>query len=288
MVRRYAASTAAGAAMVISLTGCLGDSGSGRTDAVNVSAAQAIGLASKKTSTVDSYKVDLTVDGTGKASGAAHAVIQVRLRPDLAAIGNVDQIKVGGSSAPAGERAILLGDNLYAKVPSELSRFTGGKPWVRFSVSQAARRAGVNLNDLLKRADPAEQTKIFTGSKDVHRVGTETVDGVQTTHYQGSLTPKEAAEKLDSKARRSFQDLYQRDGAKQIVFDLWVGADNLPRKLTSKVTTAKASASSTMVYSGYGRSFTVSAPPANQVADGDRLAGTWDRHGATPGISFSG
>lgn len=283
MVRRYAAGTAAGAAMVISLTGCLGDSGNGKTDAVNVSAAQAIDLASKKTGTIDSYKVDLTADGTGKASGKAHAVIQVRLHPSLAAIGNVDQISFGGNTVPAGERAILLGDNLYAKVPSQLSRFTGGKPWVRFSVSQAAQKAGVNLNDLLKRADPAEQTKIFTGSKDVHRVGSAKIDGVKTTHYQGSLTAKEAAEQLDPKARRSFRDLYQQADAKKIVFDLWVGADNLPRKLTSKVTTAEGSASTTMVYSGYNKSFTVSAPPASQVADGNGLAGSWDHHGATPG-----
>ncbi len=278
MLRRYAAGTAAGAAALVTLTGCLG-SGSGKTDAVNVSAAQAIGLASQKTASVSSYKVDITAGGTGKASGTANAVLQVRLKPQLAAVGDLRQADFGGHSLPVGERAILLGDTLYAKVPSQLSQFTGGKPWVKFSVSKATQQAGVNVNQLLQQADPAQQTEIFTGSKDAHRVGTQSVNGVKTTHYEGSLTPQEAAAKLDPQAQKAFKNLYQRGDAKKIVWDLWVGADNLPRKLVVKITTAQGSATATMIYSDYDKSFTVSAPPADQVTDGDQLRGSLN-HGA--------
>lgn len=281
MVRRYAAGTAAGAAVLVSLTGCMG-SGSGKSDAVNVSAAQAIGLASQKTASVSSYKVDISVNGTGKASGTAHGVLQVRLKPQLAAVGDLRQADFGGHSIPVGERAILLGDTLYAKVPSQLSQFTGGKPWVKFSISKATQQAGVNMNQVLQQADPAQQTKIFTGSKDVHRVGTQSVNGTQTTHYQGTLTPQEAAAKLDPQARTSYQHMYQQAGAKDVTFDLWVGSDNLPRKLVAKFTTAQGAATATMIYSNYNKSVTVSAPPAAQVADGQQLAGSMT-HGATPG-----
>src|SRR4051812_24470039 len=109
MLRRYAAGTAVGAAIAVSLTGCnLGGSGDGKTSATNVSAAQAIDLASQKTASVDSYKVDLTAGGTGKAAGKAHGAIQVRLRPDVAATGTLDQASFGDQSLPAGERAVLL------------------------------------------------------------------------------------------------------------------------------------------------------------------------------------
>ncbi|MCO6004525.1 LppX_LprAFG lipoprotein [Actinoallomurus purpureus] len=275
MVRRYAVGTAAGAALMVSLAGCGGAARGGGADAVNVSAAQAIGLAAQKTSTVKSYKVDITESGSGQAASKAHGVVQVRLRPDLAAVGTLDQAGFGGHSVESGLRAILLGDNIYGKVPSQLTQFTGGKPWVKFSVSKAAQQAGVDLNAILKQADPAQQTKIFTSSKDVRKAGTQTIDGVKTTHYTGTITAKDAAAQLNGKAKQSFQDLYQKSGAKSVAFDLWVGADNLPRKLTAKSAASDGAATATMIYSDYNKSFSVSAPPANQVADGNSLTQSW-------------
>jgi hypothetical protein len=274
MVRRYAAGATVGATLVASLAAC---GGSGNDQQTMVPAAQAIALASQKTSTVDSYKVAITASGTGQAAAKMHGTIQVRLQPDLAATGTLDQASIHGTSLPGGERAILLGDYFYAKVPQQFTSFTGGKPWVRFSVSQASKQNGLDLNAVVKRANPAEQTKIFTGSKDAHKVGTESIDGVKTTHYQGTLTPKEASA-LDPKARQAFQDFYQRSGTHKVIFDLWVGKDSLPRKLVTKLTADKGTASTTMIFSDYNKSFSVSAPPASQVSDGDQLKNSFGSH----------
>jgi hypothetical protein len=281
MVRRYAVGTLAGAALVVSMAGCQGDGGT-KGNAVNVSAVQAIGLASKKTSTIESYKVDVTVAGTGQANGKAHGVVQVRLRPDVAATGTLDQASLRGRTLPGGERAVLLGDDFYVKVPQQLTTLTGGKPWIRFSVSQAERQSGANVDGLIRQANPAEQTKIFTGSKDVHRVGKESINGVKTTHYQGTLTPQEAATALDPKARKSFQEFYQRAGAKNVRFNIWVGGDNLPRKLVTNFAASQGTMSWTMIFSNYNKSFGVSAPPADQVANGDQLKNSVG--GNTPAI----
>ncbi|WP_329250585.1 LppX_LprAFG lipoprotein [Actinoallomurus sp. NBC_01490] len=268
MVRRYALGTAAGAALIVSLTACQG-SGDDKQSA-QVPAAQAIALASQKTATVDSYKVAVTAAGTGEAAAKMHGTIQIRLKPQLQATGTLDSATVKGQSLPGGERAILLGDAFYAKVPQQLSQFTGGKPWVKFSISQASKQAGVNLDSIVKRANPAEQTKIFTGSKDARRVGTESIDGVKTTHYEGTVTPEQVGQ-LDARAQQAFKQFYQRSGANKVTFDLWVGKDSLPRKLVTKVTTDKGNASSTMIFSDYNKSFSVSAPPASEVTDGSQL-----------------
>jgi hypothetical protein len=269
MVRRYAVGTAAGAALIVSLAACQG-SGDDKQSGAQVPAAQAIALASQKTATVDSYKVAVTAAGTGEVAAKLHGTIQIKLRPQLAATGTLDSASVKGQSVPGGERAILLGDYFYAKVPSQFSQLTGGKPWVRFSISQASKQAGVNLDSVVKRANPAEQTKIFTGSKDARRVGTESIDGVTTTHYQGTVTPEQAG-KLDPQAQQAFKQFYQRSGANKVTFDLWVGKDSLPRKLVTKVTADKGTASSTMIFSDYNKSFSVSAPPASEVTDGSQL-----------------
>lgn len=269
MVRRLAIGTAAGAALVVSLAACQDDAGGGKqTDAMPAS--QAIALASQKTANVDSYKVAITAAGTGQASAKLHGTVQVRLKPELAAVGTLDSATVHGASLPAGERAILLGDTFYAKIPQQLSQFTGGKPWVKFSVSQASKQSGVNLDGLIKRADPAQQTKIFTGSKDAKKVGTESINGVKTTHYQGTVTPKEAGQ-LDPKAQEAFKRFYENSGAHKVTFDLWVGKDNLPRKLVTRVTADKGTGASTMIFSDYNKSFSVSAPPAGEVTDGSQL-----------------
>lgn len=269
MVRRYAVGAATGAAVIVSLAGCQGATGSGK-QAAAVPAAQAIALSSQKTATVDSYKVAITAGGTGQAAAKMHGTIQVRLKPDLAASGTLDSASVHGQSVPGGERAILLGDNFYAKVPQQLSQLAGGKPWVKFSVSQASKQTGVNLDGIIRRANPADQTKIFTGSKDVRRVGTESIDGVKTTHYAGTVTPEQAGQ-VDPKAQQAFKQFYQRSGANKVTFDLWVGTDNLPRKLVTRVTADKGTASSTMIFSDFNKSFSVSAPPASEVTDGNQL-----------------
>lgn len=274
MVRRFAMGTAAGAALIVSLAACQNGAGDDKQSGAEVPAAQAIALASQKTATVDSYKVAITAAGTGAASAKLRGSIQVRLKPDLAATGTLDSASLHGTSVPGGERAILLGDYFYAKVPQQLSQLTGGKPWVKFSVSKASRQAGVNLDGVIKRADPAQQTKIFTGSKDARKVGTESIDGVKTTHYQGTVTPEEAG-KLDPQAQQAFKRFYESSGANKVTFDLWVGKDNLPRKLVTRVTADKGTGSSTMIFSDYNKSFSVSAPPASEVTDGSRLNGAF-------------
>lgn len=269
MVRRLAMGTAAGAALVVSLAACQDDAGGGEQSNA-MPAAQAIALASQKTADVNSYKVAIRVSGTGQASAKLRGTIQIRLKPDLAAVGTLDSANVHGASLPGGERAILLGDTFYAKIPQQFSQLTGGKPWIKFSVSQASRQSGVNLDGVIRRADPAQQTKIFTGSKDAKRVGTESIDGVKTTHYQGTITPQQAGQ-LDPKAQEAFKRFYETSGAHKVTFDLWVGKDNLPRKLVTRVTADKGTGASTMIFSDYNKSFSVSAPPAGEVTDGSQL-----------------
>lgn len=278
MLRRYAAATAAGAAIAVSLTGCNGDSG-GKANAGNVSAAQALDLASKKTASVDSYKVDLTAGGSGKAAGKAHGAIQVRLRPNIAATGTLDEASFGSQSLPGGERAVLLNNFLYVRLPQQATQFSGGKPWVKFSLAKAGQQAGTNVDQMLKQANPAEQTKIFTGSKNAQMVGTQSINGEKTTHYRGTITAKDAEAKLDPKTRKSFQDFYQKAGAMPVNFDLWVGKDNLPRKLVTKMAAKEGAVTATMIFSDYNKSFNVSAPPANQVADGDQLKQSFQQFG---------
>lgn len=265
-----AGGTAVGAVLVLS--GCNGD-GSANTDNMKLSAGEALLKTSQKTGQADTFKADLTVTGTGNGAGAGrvHATGQFRLRPELTFTARLDEFSHNGQSMPGAKgQAIYTGDVLYAKVP-QLARFVSdGKPWVRIDVNQVAQRTGFDVRglvDQVQKVDPAEQTKMFTGSKDARRVGAETIDGVKTTHYAGTVTVDDALRRLDPQAREKVGRWLPKDRANgKINFDLWTDGGNLPRKLVSKATGVRGeSGTVTVLYSDYGKSFRVNPPPSDQV-----------------------
>ncbi|GAA4327770.1 hypothetical protein BJY14_005096 [Actinomadura luteofluorescens] len=272
MKRRFvvaAGGTAVGAALLLS--GCNGDGSENNTGNMKLSANQALLKASEKTGKADTFKADLTVTGTGDGGGKVHANGQFRLRPSLEFSAKLDDFSQNGQSMPGAKgQAVFTGNVLYAKVPQLAQFVSGGKPWVKIDVNQMQQRTGFDVRglvDQVQKVDPAEQTKMFTGSKDARRVGTETVDGVKTTHYAGTVTVDEALKRLDAQARTKVQQWLPKDRANgKINFDLWTDGDNLPRKLVSKATGSQGeNGSVTVLYSDYGKSFKVNTPPSDQV-----------------------
>jgi len=276
MKRRYAVvagGTAVGAALLVS--GCTGsgDDKGATTDNMKLTAAQALDRTSQKTGEADTFKADLTATGTGNGGGKIHATGQFKLRPTLVFSAQLDDFAAGGQSVPGAKgQAIFTGDVLYAKVP-QLARFVAnGKPWVKVDVNKMSQTTGFDVKSLInqvQQVNPAEQTKMFTGSKDVRRVGEESVDGTKTTHYAGTVTVQDALNRLDPSVRQRVQAwLPQRDAANQkISFDLWTDKSGLPRKLESKGDHDGKTGSVTVLYSDYGKNFGVNPPPSDQVGE---------------------
>jgi hypothetical protein len=263
-----AGGTAVGAALLLS--GCNGD-GSGTNANMKLSANEALLKTSQKTAAADTFKADLTASTAGDDSGKIHATGQFRLKPTLKFSAQLDEVTQNGQTLPGAKgQAIFTDDTLYAKVPQLAQFVSGGKPWVKINVNQVAQRVGFNVQDLVnqvEKVNPAEQTKMFTGSKDAHRVGTESIDGVATVHYAGTVTIQDALNRLDAQARQKVQAWLPKDHSTgKINFDLWTDGSNLPRKLVSKATDKQGdSGSVTVLYSDYGKSFGVNAPPSDQV-----------------------
>ncbi|SFO07808.1 MULTISPECIES: hypothetical protein [Actinomadura] len=266
-----AGGTAVGAALLLS--GCNGDGSETNTGNMKLTAGQALLKASEKTGKTDTFKADLTVTGTGDGGGKIHANGQFRLRPSLEFSAKLDEFSKNGQTVPGAKgQAVYKGNVLYAKVPQLAQFVSGGKPWVKIDVNQVAQRTGFDVQSLVsqvQKVDPAEQTKMFTGSKDARRVGTETVDGVKTTHYTGTVTVDDALKRLDAQSREKVGQWLPKDRANsKINFDLWTDGSNLPRKLVSKATgTGGENGTVTVLYSDYGKSFDVNTPPSDQVGE---------------------
>jgi LppX_LprAFG lipoprotein len=287
MSRRLAATAAVGTTLVLSLTACLGGAGGKSADSgtggVRLTASEVLQKTSQKSAQIHSFAADVTLNGSSQATtGSTHLTARVRLQPDVALTGTVDKLSVGGFTLTSSIPVVYLHSTLYGKVPQQFESFAGGKQWIKIDLSQAGKRAGVSLDSVVQHAelvDPAQQTKTFTAAKDARKVGEETIDGVTTTHYTGTITVKDALDTLDAQTRANLQRVYTQVGAQKINFDVWVDGQDQARKLTVKLnTSAGENTTLSIVYSDFGKAVSVSAPPADQVGDATAFKGMLGGH----------
>ncbi|MEW2355254.1 hypothetical protein [Spirillospora sp. NPDC029432] len=274
MLRRLLTGTAAATTLVLALTGCLGE-GKERADqareAIKQTAAQVLGKAAQKSGQINSFRMGMSIAGTAEGQTTQmNARIEMRLRPDVAMGMNFDSMNVGGQRVPAYEMRVV-GDAMYMKMPG-LEEATGGKPWGRVAISELSRdiTGGLNMQQAMEQArrqSPAEQTKMFTASKNAREVGTETVEGVRTRHYAGTVSVEEALAQLDAENQQAMRQSYQQLGVTEIPFDVWVGDDDLPRKISVKVAAGANEMTTTATYSDYNRPVNVVAPATAETGD---------------------
>lgn len=285
-MRRYLTGAVVVTSLAMALTGCTGETGSksadrgnggngGAGNAVKLTAAQVLNKASEKTSNTDTVTATFSMQGSAGGAGqvTANGSMQYRLRPDYAFRMSFDRMSVAGQSVGGMEQR-LIGDTMYMKMPDIPGLGSGSgssKPWLKFSLRELGKKLGVNLQQLMQQSqqmDPVQNIKLLTAAKDSRQVGTEIVDGTQTTHFTGTYSMAEALSKLGPKERKVFAKLSKDSGMEKMAFDLWVDDQQLPRRMTMRTAgSAKESVSITMNFRDYGKPVTIVAPPPNEVAD---------------------
>jgi hypothetical protein len=275
MIRRYAVCAAAGAALALSLAACGGGDGGKKAQAgastsgkTGLAAEQVLGTASQKAGAIKSFKATISSDTI--ASGQHVKMtgrLSYRLSPEPAMRMIVSGMSVNGKES-GGFEEILLGDSVYMKMPA-LSQQTGGKPWIKMSLSKIGAQSGIDIKSLLnqsKQADPSANVRMLAASKDLNKVGSEAVGGAQTTHYKGSYSVQDALAKLSGDQRAAMQQMIAKSGLKTMDFDVWLDDQQLPRKMTVKTPAgSQVQTTNTMTYSGFNQPVSISAPPAGQV-----------------------
>ena len=231
--------------------------GSGNSGAVQLSPAAFIKAALTKASNDKTVHVKGTINSDG-ISGTMDA--QEQFSPSL-------EMSMTMSSPQFNISEIMVGDTIYMKMP-QLSSMLGGKPWAEFKLSAMAGSLGSTFQSLL-------------ASGDVHKVGTETVDGVQADHYSGTV---DAATAFDSSAAAKnltpdqiaqLKSLMKSGGVTSETIDVWIAtSDNLPVRVSVSSNTGKGAFKVDMHMSDWGKPISVSAPPADQVTDISSMMGS--------------
>ena len=168
------------------------------------------------------------------------------------------EMKASSTGAQAMD-LILVGQAMYMKSPA----LGTGDKWLKIDLSDPSSLFGM----IGKATDPEVMFKAMESPKKLELVGGEEVDGVETNHYRITMDPTSYLKAMDFPA--AMADMLP----KELVTDMWVDADNLPRKFAQTVEVKAANGGPTTTgntegtYSDFGTDVEIEAPPASEVTE---------------------
>ncbi len=231
-------------------TGALGGDGD---DATVLAPVEAYSLAAAVDDAVAARAVyfDVTVSAADLGEVTVSGAVDnesglMTVSTDLSAIAGLDDL-AGAESMGAVE---LLYDGrtgvLYLGGLDGLGGFLpGSSSWVSADLEVLAERAGLSLDEMRGElfVDPTESARVLLDAEDVVEVGTETIDGVETVHYQATVdlaAALAAAAQADLPADLPADGLDELGVPDTVVYDVWVTADNQLRRARFDVDIAGA------------------------------------------------
>ncbi|WP_411091181.1 LppX_LprAFG lipoprotein [Streptomyces sp. 049-1] len=259
----------ASAAALLLAAGAVGCSG-GTDESPKMTPAAAVAKAAKNTEEIDSIRYRMT--GRTPEEGRVKAEAQMRIKPTLAMSMKMTALDQG---AGASAEIRLVDKAMYIGGGAEAAKEMDGKSWMKFDLS--ALGAGEELDQLgsASQADknPATESTFLTGAKDVEKVGTETVDGVETTHYKGTVTVAELEKTLAGEDRATREkrqkslEQYEKLGVDKLNMDLWIDGDDRTKQFRMRGQADKGPLDMTFTFLGFNEPVKVAAPPAKDTMD---------------------
>ncbi len=245
--------------LVLPLAAC-GGGGKSSAPAVNITPLAYVKSAAAKTVQAPSEHTSLT--GSVDVAGQAVALTGAGDFDNTSHQGSMHaDFSVAGLSGSIDE--VLDGTTIYMKSPLFSASLPQGKTWLKLDLQKALASKGIDVSSLLSQ-NPAQALSQLQRTGQVRKIGDETIDGVDTTHYAGHIDPS----KLPQGAK-----IEALTGAKYGPYNVWIGKDDgyVHRVALSYSLTPSAGkrevVSMTMNFSDFGKDVSVTVPPAADSYD---------------------
>ncbi|MFF1439666.1 LppX_LprAFG lipoprotein [Streptomyces sp. NPDC058295] len=153
-----------------------------------------------------------------------------------------------------------------------------GKHWIKFGApgsSDTPSGIKVDTGTMVDRVrdNPSHEGGFLAAADDLKKAGSETVDGVRTTHYTGTATVDDiraSYEDEDKSVRqRTEKSLaqYEKQGVDELTMDLWVDAEDRTRQLRVQGFGRHGELDLTLTFRDFGKPVTVKAPATSDTLD---------------------
>ena len=259
----------AGLAVVALAAGAVSCS-KGGDESPKMTPAAAVAKAAKNTEDITSFRYRMK--GKVPEQGRVEAEASMRIKPSVAMTMKMtvpDQGAKGTMEIRLVDKAMYIGGN------ADMTKEMDGKTWIKFDMSALGDKNLGATTPGAGQADqnPATESTFLTGAKNVKKVGTETVDGVKTTHYSGTVTVADlrASFKDETKAVREQREKslqqYEKLGVDKLTMDMWVDGQDHTKQFRMQGAADKGPLDMTITFLDYNKPVTVAAPPAKDTAD---------------------
>lgn len=168
------------------------------------------------------------------------------------------EMKASSTGAQAMD-LILVGKAMYMRSPS----LGTGDKWLKIDLSDPTSLFGM----IGKATDPEVMFKAMESPKELELLGSEEVDGVETNHYRITMDPTSYLEAMQ------FPPAMADMLPEELVTEMWVDGDDLPRKFAQTVEVQAPDGGPTTTgntegtYSDFGTDVEIEAPPASEVTE---------------------
>ncbi|HEV2061918.1 MAG TPA: LppX_LprAFG lipoprotein [Solirubrobacteraceae bacterium] len=216
--------------------------------------------------------VHMTVTGTVETQGQS-IPLSMDGDADLRKLRMRSTIEMGGG-LPEIEQ-VLVGTVMYMRMEG-LEEALGAE-WVKFDLARIGEQMGVDLGQMMQmsQASPAQQLDYLRTMADLEEVGTETIDGVQTTHYKGEVDLRRYPDVVPAedreKARRSIEKLIEMSGQPTTPTEVWIDDESLVRRQRMTMTQREPQQMKMEMqidYTDFGKRVEIEAPKgAKDVTD---------------------
>jgi hypothetical protein len=172
---------------------------------------------------------------------------------------------------------------VYVEVPpDQRAAVPGGKPWLKVDVAMLTGVSDEGLRSLAQigNVDPAQGLTLIKGmTRDVERIGTDTLRGAPTTHYRGTVDRRALLERPATQLEPHVREALQHIESDEFPTDVWVDRDGRLRKLRYEVAVrgrdgkGRAKRTGSIEFFDFGTTARIAPPDEGQVFDFSRMLG---------------
>jgi hypothetical protein len=265
--RRRMRHRAAGAAailaigVVVALVTVVSHSG-GKNGSVQLTAAQIVQQATRQQNGLHSESAAFSEHLSGQVAETVTGTVELQRKPLLMAM----DMDLTGASQAMTMRAILTGNAMYLKLGNEagLPRYLAAK-WLKIPLTGLGPSSlFASLQHEVQNENPASQLAGLAAAEHLHAAGTQIVNGVTTTRYNGSFAPSAALKTLPVGERSALGE-YLKLIKGDVSFSVWIDSSHYVRKIQETESTGAVSVALECTYGSFNQPVKLALPPPRKI-----------------------